>query len=81
MISSLLISLVFFMLPFALIGLFVFVKVLLLPMKAPADTSNRIAHLRLWWLATNSPEYFVPTQRWLAMDERDLIKQQGEKDA
>jgi hypothetical protein len=81
MISSLLISLVLFMLPFALIGLFVFVRVLLLPMKAPADTSNRIAHLRLWWLATNSPEYFVPTQRWLAMDERDLIKQQGEKDA
>jgi hypothetical protein len=81
MISSLLISLLLFMLPFALIGLLVFVKVLLLPMKAPADSSNRIAHLRLWWLATNSPEYFVPSQPWLAMDERDLIKQQGEKDA
>lgn len=77
MICSLLIG---FMLPFALIGLFVFVKVLLLPMKAPADTSNRIAHLRLVWLSINSPEYFVPTQPWLRMDERDLI-QQGEKDA
>jgi hypothetical protein len=66
--------LVVFMLPFALVGLFVFVKVLLLPMKAPADTSNRIAHLRLWWLATNSPEYFVNTHPWLAKDERDLLK-------
>jgi hypothetical protein len=67
--------LILFMLPFALIGMLVFVKVLLLPMKAPADTSNRIAHLRLWWLATNSPEYFVATHPWLTKDERDLIKE------
>jgi hypothetical protein len=68
--------LIVFMLPFALIGLLVFVKVIVLPMKKPADTSNRIAHFRLVWLSVNSPEYFVKFCPWLAMDERDLIKQQ-----
>jgi hypothetical protein len=66
--------LILFMLPFALIGLLVIVKTLILPMKKPADTSNRIAHLRLVWLSINSPEDFVPSHPWLAIDERELLK-------
>jgi hypothetical protein len=50
------------MLPVWLIGLFVLAKVLFLPMKKPADTSNRIAHLTLVWEAINRPENFVKGQ-------------------
>jgi hypothetical protein len=74
MITALMVGLLIFMLPFALIGLFIFVKVVILPMKAPADTSNRIAHARVVWISTNSPEELVKYLPWLAMDERDLLK-------
>jgi hypothetical protein len=72
MINLLLIT---FMLPFALIGLFIIVKVLFMPMKAPADTSNRIAHLRLVWFAITRPEWFVESAPWLARDEAENINQ------
>ena len=62
------------MLPFALIGLFVLVKVLFMPMKKPADTSNRIAHLRLVWFAISRPENFVDLYPWLTLDEQDNTK-------
>jgi hypothetical protein len=63
-----------FMFPFAVLGAFVFVKTILLPMKAPADTSNRIAHLRLVWWAINAPEKFVDTFPWLTRDEAENLK-------
>ena len=63
-----------FMLPFAILGAFVFVKTILLPMKSPADESNRIAHLRLVWWAINAPEKFVSTFPWLASDEAENLK-------
>ena len=63
-----------FGLPFAIIGLFVIVKVLFLPMQAPADQTNRIAHLRLVWWAINRPERFVDLYPWLTRDEDENIK-------
>jgi len=65
---------ILFMLPYALIGLFIIVKVLILPKKAPADTTNRIAHLRLVWWAINKPHQFVQLYSWLARDEKDNLK-------
>ena len=61
-------------LTFALFGLFIFVKVILMGMKAPADTSNRIAHLRLVWFAITRPELFVDSFEWLKHDELDNLK-------
>lgn len=74
MLASAVTLLIVFMLPFALIGLLVFVKTLVLPMKKPADTSNRIAHLRLVWFALNAPEDFVESHPWLKFDENEILK-------
>ena len=76
MINLLVMLLGIFGLPFALIGLFVIVKVLFMPMKKPADNSNRIAHLRLVWWALNRPERFVNLYPWLMRDEHENINQQ-----
>lgn len=70
---GLLILTMLFMLLFALIGLFVLVKVIFMPMKKPADTSNRIAHLRLVWFSLNRPERFVSLYPWLMRDEEDNL--------
>jgi len=64
-----------FALPFTLIGFFIVVKVLFLGMKPPADTSNRIAHLRLVLFAVTRPELFTPYFEWLKRDELDNLKQ------
>ena len=40
-----------------------------MPKKKPADTSNRIAHLRLVWFSINEPERFVHLFEWLTKDE------------
>ena len=64
--------LVIFMMPFALLGLFITVK-LLLGKKPPMDTSNRINHIRLVWFAVSRPELFVPYFEWLKRDELDNI--------
>ena len=66
--------LLIFMLPFSLVGLFVLVKVLFMPMQKPADTSNRIAHLRLVWWAINRPQNFVSLYPWLMRDEQENLK-------
>lgn len=71
---SLLVLIVALMSPYTAIGLFVIVKVLLLPMSAPADTSNRIAHLRLVWWAITRPEEFVDQFPWLTKDEKQNLK-------
>lgn len=41
----------------------------------PADESNRINHIRLWWFVLTRPELFVNTFSWLKNDEYDNIKE------
>lgn len=69
-----LIAIIALMLPYSTIGIFIIIKVLFLPMKAPADTSNRIAHLRLVWWAITRPEEFTDSFPWLKQDEKENIK-------
>lgn len=57
-----------------LLGAFLFVKLLILPNKAPADVTNRINHIRLVWFAINSPELFVDLFPWLKRDEMENLK-------
>lgn len=59
---------------FTLLGLLVAVLVFIKPMRFPADTSNRIAHLRLVWFALTRPERFTELEPWLKVDELDLVK-------
>lgn len=40
----------------------------------PADESNRINHIRLWWFVITRPELFVNTFPWMKNDEYDNIK-------
>ena len=54
-----------------LLGCVVFILVFIRPMKAPADTSNRIAHLRLVWRALTRAELFVDLFPDLKQDEED----------
>ena len=74
MIVILLAALVVFMAIPALLGTVVLFFVFVKPMKPPADTSNRIAHLRLVWWALRQPERFVKLFPWLTMDEGDALK-------
>ena len=41
----------------------------------PADKSNRINHIRLWWFALTRPELFVDTFPWLKNDELENMEQ------
>lgn len=75
MIETILLLLVLFMMPFALFGLYMFIFTLIIPMKAPCDTSNRIAHLRLVWFAISKPELSVKIFPWLTRDEGDNLKE------
>ena len=43
------------------------------PQKAPADTSNRINAVRLWWFALTREDLFVEQFPWLKNDELDNI--------
>ena len=54
----------------ALIGLFTFYH-WFRPQHAPADRSNRINAIRLWWFALTREEYFAPYLSWLRNDELD----------
>lgn len=56
-----------------LLGVFTFVW-WLKPANNPADTSNRINKIRLWWFALTRPELFVDTFPWLKNDELDNMK-------
>lgn len=69
--------LILFMLPFALIGLFVLIKVMFMPMKKPANVSNRIAHLRLVWWAIIRPQNFTSLYPWLMRDEGENLNPKG----
>lgn len=74
MIELLLAALCLALLTPALIGTLVLWYVLVLPKKPPADTSNRIGHLRLVWWALRKPEAFVELFPWLTKDEGDVVK-------
>jgi hypothetical protein len=40
----------------------------------PADESNRINHIRLWWFVITRPELFVDSFPWLKNDEYNNVK-------
>jgi predicted CDP-diglyceride synthetase/phosphatidate cytidylyltransferase len=42
--------------------------------RLPADESNRINHIRLWWFVLTRPELFVNAFPWLKHDEYNNIK-------
>ena len=62
----------FMVLP-SLIGLFVLFHIFR-GQKSPADTSNRINKVRLFWFAMTREELFVDVFPWLKNDEYDNVK-------
>lgn len=70
MLDLILFCLVFGFLFLALIGAFTLYH-LCRPKKAPADESNRINHIRLWWFALTREYAFVEMFPWLKRDEWD----------
>lgn len=70
---------------FALLGLLVSILTLIVPMKRPADESNRIAHLILVWEALKSPHRFVGLRnsqgteqfRYLSQDLGEFVRGRG----
>lgn len=57
-----------------LLGVYVFVKVLIMPNAPPADRTNRINHIRIVFFAIQHPEKFVSVCRWLKNDEADNVQ-------
>lgn len=57
---------------FTLLGMFV-VWHIVRPQTAPADTSNRINKIRLFWYVMSREELFVSTFPWLRHDELDNV--------
>ena len=45
-----------------------------LPIKSPADNSNRINRIRLWWYAVSAPHRSIKSFYWLKGDETDNLK-------
>ncbi len=45
-----------------------------LRLKAPADNSNRINRIRLWWYAVSAPHRSIKSFYWLGGDETDSLK-------
>ena len=45
-----------------------------LRIKAPADQSNRINRVRLWWYAISAPHRSIKSFYWLQGDETDNLK-------
>lgn len=58
---------------FTLIGLFTFFHILR-SQTSPADTSNRINKIRLWWFVLTREELFADTFPWLKNDELENFK-------
>lgn len=56
-----------------LLGLFTLYH-LMRAKQRPADTSNRINHIRLWWFALTREDKFVGLFPWMARDEWDNVK-------
>jgi hypothetical protein len=47
---------------------------LMKPNKLPADKSNRINSIRLFWFALTKPHLFVDSFWWLSQDEEDNMR-------
>ena len=45
-----------------------------LRVKAPADKSNRINRIRLWWFCISAPHRFTGNFEWMKGDEIDNLK-------
>jgi hypothetical protein len=56
-----------------LIGIMVLIS-FTLPLKAPADKSNRINRIRIFWYAISAPHRFIKSFFWLGGDETDNLK-------
>jgi hypothetical protein len=56
-----------------IIGVMVLVS-FCLPIKPPADTSNRINRIRLFWYAISAPHRSIKSFYWLQGDETDNLK-------
>lgn len=57
---------------FTALGLFTAYH-LLRPQRAPADVSNRINAIRLWWFALTREDEFVGFYPWLRRDESENV--------
>ena len=67
-------ALLFFLSVPSLIGLLVIYHVAR-PQKAPADTSNRINKVRLFWFALTREDVLAPHIPWLGRDELDNVSE------
>ena len=56
-----------------LLGMYVFIKVLIMPNVPPMDITNRINHIRVVFFAIQHPEKFVEMYPWLAFDEMENV--------
>lgn len=56
-----------------MLGLLVIYHVLIRRKRPPADTSNRINHVRLIWFAMTREDEFVKVFPWLRNDEKDNV--------
>lgn len=63
----------------SLIGLFTLFH-WLRPQKSPADTSNRINKIRLWWFALTRENLFVGLFPWLTRDELDNVSNSTDRE-
>lgn len=50
-----------------------------LPIKPPADTSNRFNRVRLWWFGVSAPHRFADAFPWMKGDEVDNMGRFWEK--
>ena len=47
--------------------------------KSPADASNRINHIRLWWFALTREDKFVGQFEWLKKDEWENVNHKNNR--
>lgn len=73
MLVTVLSLLVLFMILPATLGTLVLFHTLVRTKKSPADSSNRINHIRLVWFALTREDKFVNLFPWLKNDEWDNI--------
>jgi hypothetical protein len=71
--NILLLVLIVAMLPIWALGLYLFIKVLILPNVPPADVTNRINHIRIVFYAIQHPEKFISICPWVGKDEAENV--------
>lgn len=73
MIQLLLIIILILMVPFSLLGFLVVFHTAIRGGRSPADQSNRIARIRLFWFSITREELFVGIFPWLKKDEYETV--------